>query len=148
MDVTDILESFRHFLRTSWVGLPEWIKDIDNNGDDDLNDWIQANWESLVETKINKLQCRQFDTDKLVTLEVFGYGADNGTSSRIFRPGDLPTHFIEINGSYRFDSFGTKITEDIFEIEFPFDHLRATDDNGIEILLPTSNVTFMLREIK
>ena len=148
MDITQIINSFRFFLNTSWPGLPDWIKDEVKSWHV-IDDWYQTNWETLVETEINQI----IDHEKLslgvVSLEVFGCGADcNGISSRVFKPEILPTHFVQVNNIYRFDSLGIKHENGWFEISYPFDSARVFNDKGEEIILPMTNLTFKLIEIK
>ena len=147
MNVTEIINSFRIFLNVSWAGLPGWLKDI-KESDEAIYDWFQANWETIVETKINQVRFAESLSNNLVTIEHFGYGADcYGTSSRVFRPDALPTHYIKVNGLYRFDSFGNKFDTGWFDLCFPFDFVKVTDENDNEIILNADNLVYSLTEI-
>ena len=137
------------FLKNSWTGLPEWI--IKNENEEyEINDWLQANWEILVEAKLNEPFCKREINSARVILEFYGNGADidGRGSSRVIYPDELPTHYILVNDKYRFDSFGTKYDTGWFEPVFPFDYIKVVDKDNNEIILSVDAVTFSLKNIE
>jgi hypothetical protein len=86
MKVDQIIENFRKFLEDSWPSV-EPLMSSSPRGENLISDWLQANWELLVEDLILP------DADRF--LEVYGDGADcNGSSSRVWLPDALPTHRV------------------------------------------------------
>lgn len=81
------VRGYRDFLVASWEAANR-VFGSGNSANDRLQaDWLQANWELLVETQICAPGA-QF-------LEVYGEGADcNGSSSRVWMPDALPTHRV------------------------------------------------------
>jgi len=68
MTTDNAIRIFSEFLNSSWTIVNQLL--IDRNytsNEDSLNDWLQSNWEFLVERKILKLNDN---------LEVYGDGAD------------------------------------------------------------------------
>lgn len=64
------------------------IVQIKEESDSSFSDWLQANWELIVESSL-------LVNSKYNTLEVYGDGADaNGASSRILYPSLLPNKKI------------------------------------------------------
>lgn len=148
MDINEVVHNFRHFLNTAWTGLPEWIIKNENQ-EYEINDWLQANWEILVESKLNE-PFRQMEVgSERIILNFFGSGADidGRGSSRVIYPDDLPTHFILVNDKYRFDSFGTKYETGWFELTFPFNYIKAIDKDENEIILSATRAKFSLRTL-
>jgi hypothetical protein len=142
MDVTTTMNSFRNFLNISWNGLPDFIKNTEESSWL-IDDWYQTNWETLVETNINQIIEKEKLPIGFVTLEAFGSGADcNGSSSRVFNPNALATHYIQVNNIYRFDSFGELNDKNYYEISYPFNFAKVIDEQEIEIILPASNLIF------
>ena len=82
MDEHSLIIDFRNFIATNW----DYIISLDKQDESDalLSDWLQGNWEMLVE--------RHLPTP--IMLEVYGDGADNGKSSRIDCPEASPTHMV------------------------------------------------------
>lgn len=156
-DVTSDVVAFRDFMLFSWPLIetlkgrsPEWFEY-------DLGDWMQGNWEVLVESIIlpGGSGC----------LEVYAEGADcNGASSRVFLPSAMPTHTINCelgdgevihisgerpekgtSGRFEFDSFAHwKNTR--LEISPPFDFVFMTLDDG-EYATKVENANFILSMI-
>lgn len=127
------LESFIAFLNISWN-----IVCINLN-EDDMNDWLQANWEILVESCLGN--------GKRILLEPYGEGADcNGDSSRVFEPNKIATHRIICRGKnhgqgkdvlkgcdidlseYDFDSFVSWNGEQ-YAHEPPFEYVLLESDD-------------------
>lgn len=94
IDVNKIVLSFQNFLESCFEIVE---KNIESSSDDTeqeeiLNDFLQANWELLVESIICE-SGKEF-------LAVYGDGADcNGASSRVCFPQKIATHKIECMGN-------------------------------------------------
>lgn len=83
-DVSKLVANFGFFLSHSLESIQSFLS-IDTTGSL-RSDWMQANWELLVEGALGS---------PLVRLEVYGDGADcNPKSSRFLSPNLLPTHHI------------------------------------------------------
>ncbi len=89
MTTDNAIRIFSHFLNSSWTIVNQLLIDRDYTSNEDvLNDWLQSNWELLVERKILKLNDY---------LEVYGDGADfNGASSRITDPNAVANFKINV----------------------------------------------------
>ena len=80
------LYGFRDFLEASW-GAVEKLRSLSPSAEDQVADWLQANWEVFVEAVL-------FPEGNHY-LEVYGDGAEcNGASSRVWKPWALPTHRV------------------------------------------------------
>ena len=109
-NVDKIVKDFRLFLNENLVFISSRLND------DLYHDWLQANWEILVESLIC-ISGSEY-------LEIYGEGADcNELSSRVWRPQSLPTHFIRVSL--------IKDTIDVFTDQI----LKMEDFNNIEIML-------------
>lgn len=83
VSVTLLIKEFSNFLNLSWPLVQDSFQGED--GEDVRDDWLQANWELLVE---RGLGVRIF-------LDAYGNGADcYGASSRVTFNTELPTHSI------------------------------------------------------
>jgi len=82
MDEHSLIVGFRNFIATNW----EFISSLDKQDESNalLIDWLQVNWEMLVERHL----------PLPIMLEVYGDGADNGKNSRIEHPEASATHMI------------------------------------------------------
>ena len=89
VDLNQIIRMFSMFLNNSWnIVIPLLRNRSYTTDESSINDWIQSNWEILVERKI--LEINNY-------LEVYGSGADfNEESSRITDIKALPTYFISV----------------------------------------------------
>ena len=88
-EINLIIQNFKEFLEQSSSSFLFSINHFENSEsvEELRNDWLQANWEILVEAVLCKLG-EEF-------LEVYGEGADcNGASSRVCYPQALPTHKV------------------------------------------------------
>jgi len=158
MDADQVIRNFQIFLKNSWSAVENAFK---GNGDslefqESANDWLQANWEILVEYIIFK------NTNSF--LEVYGDGADcNSDSSRVFLPHALPTHRIIcrpiigntakdlLNNSlirpeeFQFDGF-VFWNNGQYGMGPPFDHVLLT---GFEekIVVPANQIKFYAEPI-
>jgi len=141
IDISEAVECFRNTIQYGWpmvndLGSRESIRAFSFDNDYE-NDWLQANWEMLVENSIAP--------ELGVALEIYGQGADlNGTSSRVWNPLVLPTHQIhcvlgngqsvrdfltgdEVKGDLILDAFCT-VKGEYFAYEAPFDHVELQGD--------------------
>ena len=157
ISVKELLEKFSNLLTYYYDNLSS-LSEYDTSGS--LNeDWLQANWELLVEGLLGK--------EDLV-LEVYGDGADcNGESSRVLYPNWLPTHKIicmstdnnqvyDILNKRQLDTSKNEIVFDRFvsigrdgwyyEIP-PFDKVLA-EHAGEYVVLDFSNTAFKLQCIE
>lgn len=158
IDISTEVNVFRSFIIAAWqivqdhAQSTEQIQDYGMN--DYLNDWLQANWEMLVECSFSPLED--------VILEPYGDGADcNEVGSRVWKPEALPKfrvicipvddqRFIDvltgnsIDKLALFDSFCT-IENDWIKNSPPFDHilLRGEDTRVISC----KNVSFVAEPI-
>ncbi|WP_427452961.1 hypothetical protein [Litorimonas sp. WD9-15] len=155
MDLHSLIIKFRDFIALNW----ERILELDTQDESDalLIDWLQVNWEMLVE--------RQIPNPKII-LEIYGDGADNGRSSRIQFADALPTHRVLLkskNRSLVFDHLNKKnveideapLTLDRFVSmrpdgwyyeEPPFDKALSFI-NGKEVVFNINDVEFILGHI-
>lgn len=152
--VNENISFFIKFLNCSWKSVKEFYSDENNRSE--KYDWMQANWEQLVECSISK------KINKEIRLEVYGEGADaNGESSKILFPNDLPTHVVKfkLKGKSK-DILNSRDLEsdEYFEIEEfvaekdgwystedPFDYILF-DCDGQQSLISVNEVDFYLRE--
>ncbi len=90
LKIDQAVRLFAEFMNSSWTTvIPLLVERPYTTDEDALNDWIEANWELLVERKV--LQIDEY-------LEPYGEGADfNAPSSRITAPDALSTFGVEVN---------------------------------------------------
>ena len=82
-NVDNVMITFKLFLEKNF----DIINGLFDSNSELINDWLQANWELMVEAILFP------KSDKY--LEVYGEGADcNPNSSRVWKPEILPTHAI------------------------------------------------------
>lgn len=98
MDLRQVLSDFQKFLVSSYATLPAWMIDGEDHNEP-VQDWYQANWEILVEYR---MQCLGLVDGE---IDVYGDGADCNTSSRVFLPEAQPSKSIRINDKFIFHSF-------------------------------------------
>lgn len=83
VEITLQIEAFAHFLTASWEDMLR-LKALSGYTDSFTQDWLQANWELLVEIGISD-----------ILLMSYGEGADvYGTSERVTMPEQNPTHLV------------------------------------------------------
>ena len=145
-NITTILWNFQGFLTSSWKNV-EMLKTFIKNehfGDELLNDFLQSNWETLVEAII----CEPGEE----FLEVYGDGADcNGASSRVCFPKEVATHRVgclgkiakevddRLNGgkivpeNCIFHSFVTYSNNEYYQ-GLPFNGILLEHDKGISVI--------------
>jgi hypothetical protein len=137
MNINTVMNNFSEFLNSSWAFIDVFHKP-DEIINETMDDWLQANWEILVERKV----CNPNEF-----LEVYGDGADcNGTNSRVTYFDKLPTHVVKVrqknnslfeyysgeyidqsDNSYIFKQFIGK-REAKFSINPPFDFVEVLND--------------------
>jgi hypothetical protein len=89
MDINKAIRIFSDFLNKSWDTVVPLLSDRSYTTDESSkSDWLQSNWEILVERKVLRLN---------EYLEIYGDGADfNGESSRITDIESFATHSIKV----------------------------------------------------
>ncbi len=151
MTLFQLLEKYRTLLSGFWLDAKA-IAEV-AGGDEWLNDWMQANWELIVEGGLHSASS--------VTLVPYGEGADfYGSSSRILRPEATPTHAVRgrpftdaveaLSGQPAVfppeglivECFVT-MREDWYYEEPPFD-CALFIDNGVERVVPVETIEFSL----
>jgi hypothetical protein len=150
LDVTDAVEAFRQLLCCSWAAVARVVEN-DTSGSL-LIDWMQANWEMLVEASI--------PPELGVRLEVYGDGADcNGSSSRVWQPSASPNAAVfaryigneplldaltgsEVSGDLKLDSFAS-MASGWPTPEAPFDFVVV--DGGPAV--PAANMQYYVRRL-
>ncbi len=143
---------FRELLNNSWNTLKK-IEKCDSTGSF-LMDWLQFNWELVVESAIIKWE-------RDINIEVYGDGADaNGESSRILYPNNMPNRKIickskrgaffdklsneKIESNYLdFDRFVMMQDGWYYELP-PFDMILCSDENGREFAIKIDTVDFYI----
>jgi len=149
-NITGTMIEFSQFLNRNWELLSH-IDKYDTSGSL-LVDWMQANWEILVEGRIGFPH---------VFLEPYGDGADcNGESSRVFEPTKKPTHCVklkpnkdmffdllnkqEVSGSVLvFDRFVSMTTDGWYQETPPFDKILVEHQNT-QFVVDVLKVDFFL----
>lgn len=157
MNLDKAIKIFADYLNASWhIVYPLLMDRFYTTDEGSINDWLQANWEILVEKKVLK----QNDY-----LEIYGEGADFfGASSRMTDIEALPTFVVKIiiNEAIVKDILNNEI---ISKAEFSFDKLVGfkngfytneppfnyvliqDDDEGIERVFPLDITIFELQKI-
>lgn len=154
--VNDIVLNFQKFLVAVWDSVESFNEQfLMEEKQEKLNDWLQANWELLVESSacgINEY------------LEVYGYGADcNGASSRVTFPDKPATHRVVCN-AYFSNPIRDLLTGELisianmqlecfaswngayYEMSPPFDHVLVSNDRR-DRLLAVADVNFDIEAI-
>eukprot|EP01132_Coremiostelium_polycephalum_P000346 gene346-439_t len=92
------IKSFSQFMNASWETVLPLLQDRDYTSDEgSIADWLQANWEFLIERKVLRIDQH---------LGIYSEGADfNGISSRITEIDSLPDFFIQVSGLSRGKTF-------------------------------------------
>lgn len=154
MKVKEAINIFSRFLNRNWdIIYPLLYDNLYCNQEDFMNDWVQVNWELLVER--NVLNINEF-------LEAYGEGADfYSDSSRMTDIKSQPTHFIKViipkaidilnnleikNKEYKFDRL-TGFKNNFYINQPPFDYV-CIDDMGIERVFNLAQVNFEIQETK
>lgn len=158
MNIDKGIRIFSIFLNNSWAIVSQSLTDRDYSPDEDVtNDWLQANWELLVERKVLKVD---------EYLEVYGEGADyNGSSSRIVDPEALPDFKVVIkprNGNEILDVLNKEhvvlqnltfdrlvgFKDGFYILEPEFKYVLLFDDNlGVERVVMLEDIFFELEKL-
>lgn len=155
MDIDKAIRIFSDFLNKSWGVIIPLLSDRSYTTDESSkSDWLQSNWEILVERKV--LQLNEY-------LEVYGEGADfNGESSRITDIESFPTHSVKVlvnNEKDVLNNSEVESSEYTFErlVGFrdgfytdipPFDFVLVQDEDiGIERVFLLKEIKFELQSI-
>ena len=157
VNLNTAIKSFAQFINKSWDTILPLLENRSYTSDESsIYDWLQANWEILVERKV--LAINQY-------LDVYGQGADfNGSSSRITVPNAMPNFSIKIKGgsdSKVYDLLNDEkvsLNEAVFlelvsfkdgfyRKEPQFDYVLLEDDIGVERVVSINELDFDLIEI-
>lgn len=160
MNIVDSqIRTFAAFLNLSYDTILPLLEERSyTTNSQSINDWIQCNWEVLIEKKL--LALNEF-------LEVYGEGADlYGKSSRINDIDALPTHKIEmksLDDNLVFDWLN-KTTVDVRMINFeefvsfengwytvrpPFKYVLArNEETNVECVLSLDDIIFSIEKVK
>lgn len=156
-DIHDIILGFRDFVAVNWDFITEL--DVKDETDSVRIDWLQANWEMIVERQLRIPQ---------IILEIYGDGADNGKSSRIHYPEEFPTHRVvciphknktvfdclnkgeipvtSAPSQFVLDRFVSMRSDGWCYEEPPFDKVLCFIDNT-EVVLNIADISFQMIEI-
>jgi hypothetical protein len=129
LHLQDVLEIYRQFLLLNFVTMNGVLSE------DLLADWLQANWEIIVESKLQEAN--------LIPglLDVYGDGADcNGSSSRVSLPKMSPSCAVHVQKGYVLHSFGT-LQNDFFIQSPPFDYVKG-ENSKAEIIVKLNDAQF------
>ena len=137
MCVNESIIKFRNFLLIGWEAI-SFYQNFWNEKEEIINDFLQANWEILVENSL----CSENEF-----LEVYGYGADcNGASSRVCYPNKIPTHRIICN------PINNKPVRDVITNTFKiitgmsFDGFLSSDGKSYHIQPPIDHILLNISE--
>lgn len=154
MKIDIAIRNFASFLNESWSITSKLLQN--KNNENSINDWLQANWELLIEQ--NVLATNEY-------LEIYGEGADlHGASSRMTDPSALPTHRIVLKSKHDPDVFDILNNERIYLENLTFDkivgfkngfyvyepefkYLLVTDSAGSERVISLDDVEFELEKM-
>lgn len=149
---------FAKFINESWDSVIPLLEDRSyTTNESSIADWLQSNWEILVERKVLKIN--QY-------LEIYAEGADfNNASSRITDASASPDYVVKVKSR-----FGKKIPDllndeqvlitdsdflklvsfkdGFYQKEPQFEFVLLEDDIGIERVVPIEKVKFELQKIK
>lgn len=144
MSIDEIILNYRNFLVVSWSCLSEILNELDwDESPYFLDEWMQANWELLVEKQI----------DEVDTLASYGY--DGSSACRYSDKNRTVTHRVicweteeETETKYIFLCFVTK-KDGAYEIAPPFDYVSVENFATRERLaLPLNKVKFSIEQVK
>mgnify|MGYP000932168565 CR=1 FL=1 len=158
MEIDKAIKTFIDFLNSSWIIVSQLLLNRDyTSNENSINDWLQANWELLVERKVLKVN---------EYLEVYGEGADyNGASSRIVDPEALPNFKVIVkikNGNSILDVLNNEqvrfenatfdkivgFKNGFYTLEPEFKYVLITDDNlGLERVVALGDIEFGLERL-
>lgn len=151
MNITNIIQNFANFLNICWTAATPVLENRQDKAEETaLHDWLQANWELLVEQPC--LDIEHY-------LEVYGEGADIGDSSRVSYPYKLPTHYVGISSE---NEIKNHLTEEYLKLDKnkasfyslvsfsdgyyhntpPFNYVLLEDEHQKEVVVKISDVSF------
>lgn len=131
MKLEDTLEDFRQFLLLNYQKMEELLSE------DLLSDWLQANWEVIIESRLQEAKCISG------LLDIYGPGADcNRSSSRVSLPHLLPSCSIHVQSSFALHSFGT-MQNGYFVQAPPFDYVKGENTKS-EVVLRLNEAQFAI----
>jgi hypothetical protein len=150
LDISHSVRAFREILLLSWDLIKQLsCKDLTESY---LDDWMQANWEFVVEASI--------DPSLNIVLQPYGDGADcNIKSSRVWSPHLLPNTPVyvryigndiltnavdgsEVTGRMKLSHFVT-VDRNWPTVEKPFDYVMLEDENMT--VIPVDNLEYYVR---
>ena len=132
MKLESILDEFRSYLLLNFEGISSIL------AEDQIEDWLQANWEIIVEFRLQNVGL----TEGLI--DIYGNGADcNGEGSRVSLPKSQPTGAIHIAPNCIFHSYGTVI-DGFFVQEPPFDYVKGEYPKSDDLVLPLKQAKFSI----
>lgn len=156
MNINNVIRTFASFLNESWdIVMPLLIEREYTTNESSKDDWLQVNWEILVERKI--LPINQY-------LQPYGNGADYyGASCRILDREGLPTHTLKVfvkdeafnvlnnnkvnnnksEPEFEFDRL-VGVENEFYKNSPPFDYVLVVDDLGIESVFAIDDIVFVL----
>ena len=151
------VRQFAEFINKSWeTAIPLLLERNYTTNESSIADWLQSNWEIMVERKILKIN---------EYLEVYGEGADyNGSSSRMTDPYSLPNYRITVNSISNdkiFDLLNEEyinansltfielvsFKNDFYKKEPEFNFILIEDINDVKRVISLDQVSFGLQEI-
>jgi hypothetical protein len=156
MDVNRAVTIFSDFLNNSWaIVTPLLVGRSYTSDESSIGDWLQANWEILVEKKV--LKQNEY-------LEIYSDGADyNWSSSRMIDIEVMPTHTLKVfSKEDAVDILNNEIIHNKIEFAFerlvgfkngfyenqpPFNYALLTDSSGMERVFSLDKITFELQHI-
>jgi len=149
MNIDSAIRIYAEFLNASWNIVNPLLENRGYNTKEQCAyDWLQANWELLVERKVLPLDCY---------LTVYGSGADfNKASSRITDVNALPTHDVNVwieEGMDLLNGVILKQTcccfEELVNFKEPFFNCVLATDliNHTERIFSLSDIVFQLKAI-
>ena len=153
------LDVFLTVLRMGWPAVATLAPPFDQGiAPTMLADWAQSNWEHIVEAA--------FAPEDRIRLEIYGDGADNGVSSRIWEPEAIPTHAVHCKPragtvaldlieteeiefpeeGFMLDRFVARTNGGWYDEDAPFDHLLVSVP-GREYMFRNDEMRFFLVEV-
>lgn len=144
MSIEEIILNYRNFLIISWACISEILYELDwDQSPYFLDEWMQANWELLVEKQIDQAyilasygydsspECRYSDEDSLVTHHIVCWEKNNTQGTK-----------------YIFLCFVTKEGE-VYKIAPPFNFVDVENSaTGNREVLPLSKISFTVEQIE
>lgn len=144
MSINQLIINFHDFLISCWPSISRIVEEL--NWDDNpyfIENWIQANWELIVEVQI--LESGDF---------LVPYGYERSSECRYTKKGSNLTHRVickqknQPEYRYGFLCFVTN-NDGVFKLEPPFDFIDVEDlCTGARLSLAFDDVEFFIEKIK